>query len=57
METNIDWVNELVLTEGDLMGVIEFNSTNPVNFKDGTANILPIGTEIYRAKEMEVSVL
>lgn len=50
-KTNIDWVNELVLTEGELIGVIEYNISNPVGFKDATANILPIGTEIYKVKE------
>ena len=49
--TNIEWVNELVLTEGDLVGKIEYNTSNPMDFKDSTANILPIGTEIFKAKE------
>jgi len=50
-QTNIDWVDELILTEGDLVGTIEYNSSNPIDFKNATANILPIGTEIYQAKE------
>lgn len=50
-KTNIDWVDELVLTEGDLVGVIEYNSSNSIDFQNATANILPIGTEIYKVKE------
>lgn len=50
-KTNIDWIDELILTEGDLVGVIEYNSANSIDFKDATANILPIGTEIYKVKE------
>lgn len=50
-ETNIDWVNELDLTEGDLVGLIKYNTSNPNDFKNATANILPIGTELYKAKE------
>ncbi|MFJ7735700.1 hypothetical protein ACIQ2D_05085 [Lysinibacillus sp. NPDC097287] len=50
-QTNIDWVDGLILTEGDLVGVIEYNSSNSIDFKDTTANILPIGTEIYKVKE------
>lgn len=50
-ETNIDWVNELVLTEGDLVGFIKYNTSNPTDFKNATANILPIGTELYKVNE------
>lgn len=49
--TNIDWVDELVLTEGDLIGIIKFNTSNPSEFTNSTANILPVGTEIYAAQE------
>lgn len=49
--TNIDWVNELVLTEDDLLGVIKYNTSNVSEFNNSAANILPIGTEIYTTKE------
>jgi hypothetical protein len=50
-ETNIEWVNELSLTKGDLIGVIEFNASNPSEFTNLTANILPIGAKIYTSNE------
>lgn len=49
--TNIDWVDELALTKGEEIGEIEKNTTNPKEFTNKTANILPVGTKIYRAKE------
>ncbi|WP_286231896.1 hypothetical protein [Neobacillus mesonae] len=51
--TNIDWVNELELTKGNLVGEITetFTNGNPKSFKNGMANKLPIGTKIYSAKE------
>jgi len=50
-ETNIDWVNELVLSEGDFVGVMKYHTSNPTDFVDLSANVLPIGTEIYKVKE------
>ena len=50
-ETNIDWVNELVLSESDFVGVIKYHTSNPNDFVDLSANVLPIGTEIYKVKE------
>ncbi|MFJ8236056.1 hypothetical protein ACIQ34_09955 [Ureibacillus sp. NPDC094379] len=50
-QTNIYWVNELVLSEGDFVGVINYHTSNPNNFKDSSANVLPIGTEIYKVNE------
>lgn len=48
--TNIDWVDELSLTKGEEIGEIEKNTTNPKEFINKTANVLPVGTKIYRAK-------
>lgn len=50
-QTNIDWVDELVLTEGELVGIVNYHTSNPSDFKDSTANGLPIGTEIYKVNE------
>jgi len=50
-ETNIDWVNELVLSEGDFVGVMKYHTSNPTDFVDFSANVLPIGTEIYEVME------
>lgn len=42
-KTNIDWVDKLTLTKGELIG--EINKINKVDtdFKDGTSNNIPIG--------------
>ena len=50
-ETNIEWVNELTLSKGDLKGVIELNTSTPSEFTNLTANVLPIGTKIYTSNE------
>lgn len=49
--TNIDWVDELVLTKGEEIGEVEKNTTSSKEFINKTANVLPVGTKIYRAKE------
>ena len=49
--TNIDWVDELALTKGEEIGEIEKNTTSSKEFINKTANVLPVGTKIYRAKE------
>ncbi|MDM5229990.1 hypothetical protein [Lysinibacillus pakistanensis] len=50
-QTNIDWINELQLTENLKVGKIEANSSNAAEFKNGTANMLSVGTEIFTVKE------
>lgn len=50
-QTNFDWVDELELTKYELIGVIEYNTKDKNDFKDATANVLPVGTEIYTVKE------
>jgi len=50
-KTNIDWINELQLTENLKVGKIETNSSNATEFKNGTANKLSVGTEIFTVKE------
>lgn len=50
-QTNIEWVNELQLTENSKIGIIETNSSKAAEFKNGTANKLSKGTEIFTAKE------
>lgn len=49
--TNIDWVDELALTKGEEIGEVEKNTTSSKEFINKTANVLPVGTKIYRAKE------
>ncbi|RFB14759.1 hypothetical protein DZB84_15050 [Bacillus sp. HNG] len=50
-KTNFDWVDELELTENEQIGEIQFNATKAEDFKDGTANYLPMGAQIFTAKE------
>lgn len=50
-KTNIDWINELQFTENSKVGKIEANSSNGTEFKNGTANKLSVGTEIFTVKE------
>jgi len=50
-KTNIDWINELQFTENSKVGKIEANSSNAAEFKNGTANKLSVGTEIFTVKE------
>lgn len=50
-KTNIDWINELQFTENSKVGKIEANSSKAVEFKNGTANKLSVGTEIFTVKE------
>ncbi len=50
-QTNIEWVNELQLTENSKIGIIETNSSKAAEFKNGTANKLSKGTEIFTVKE------
>ncbi|MEH7225382.1 hypothetical protein V7112_16360 [Bacillus sp. JJ1566] len=50
-KTNIDWVNELELTENEQIGEIQFNAKKAEDFKDGAANHLPIGAQIFTTIE------
>lgn len=51
LKTNIDWIDELELNEDKYIGEIKFNSSKAKDFKNGTANLLPIGAKIYSVKE------
>jgi len=51
LKTNIEWVDELELNEDKYIGEIKFNSSKAKDFKNGTANLLPIGAKIYSVKE------
>ena len=53
LKTNIEWLDELDLNEDKYMGEIKFNATKAADFKNGTANHLPIGAKIYSAKERD----
>ncbi|MCC5895396.1 MAG: hypothetical protein JJU16_08050 [Alkalibacterium sp.] len=48
-QTHIDWVDELELTTGNRVMTIEENASDPDDFTHGTANLLPIGTEVFEA--------
>ncbi|ETT86637.1 hypothetical protein MKZ08_10225 [Viridibacillus sp. FSL R5-0477] len=50
-QTGIDWVDELKLVEKEHVGEIEFKASKPEEFKNGAANKLPIGAEIYSVKD------
>ncbi|MEH7236844.1 hypothetical protein [Bacillus sp. JJ1562] len=50
-KTNIDWVDELELTENEQIGEIQFNASKAEDFKDGGANYLPLGAKIFTTKE------
>ncbi|MFJ7982545.1 hypothetical protein ACIQ1D_20030 [Lysinibacillus xylanilyticus] len=53
LKTNIEWIDELELNEDKYIGEIKFNSTKAEGFKNGTANLLPIGAKIYAVKERD----
>ncbi|GAB0168280.1 hypothetical protein LSPCS325_17170 [Lysinibacillus sp. CTST325] len=53
LETNIEWIDELEVNEDKNIGEIEFNATKAEDFKNGTANLLPIGAQIYSVKERD----
>jgi len=50
---NIEWIDELELSEDKYIGEIQFNATKAAGFKNGTANHLPIGAKIYSVKERD----
>ncbi|QPQ31150.1 hypothetical protein [Lysinibacillus sp. JNUCC 51] len=51
LKTNIEWIDELELNEDKYIGEIKFKSSKAKDFKNGTANLLPIGAKIYSVKE------
>ncbi|MDQ0230138.1 hypothetical protein [Metabacillus malikii] len=50
-QTNIDWVDELPLTKDNQISEIKTKNEDNTDFIDGTANILPVGSKIFTAKE------
>jgi len=52
-ETNIEWVDELVLTPNEEIGEIKKQTSIAEDFLNGTSNYLPVGTKIYSSKERE----
>ncbi|MFB7157704.1 hypothetical protein [Lysinibacillus sp. NPDC056232] len=52
-ETEIEWIDELEINEDQYIGAIKYNATKAEDFKNGTANHLPIGAKIYSAKERD----
>lgn len=44
---NIDWVKKKKYTLGKQIGEITNTTNSAYRFKDGSANILPVGTKIY----------
>ena len=52
-QTEIEWIDELEMNEDLFIGNIKFNTTKAEDFKNGTANHLPIGAKIYSAKERD----
>lgn len=50
-KTGIDWVDDLTLTQDELIGEIQSQSSIPSKFINYTSTILPIGSKIYSAKE------
>lgn len=52
-QTNIDWVDELTVTKDEQIGEITDKSGDIQAFKNGTANKLEVGSEIYSVQERE----
>ena len=50
-KTNIDWVEELSLTKDVQIGEIKTRNDTNTDFKDETANKLPVGAKIFSAEE------
>jgi hypothetical protein len=50
-KTKIDWVEELSLTKDVQIGEIRARNDTNTDFKDETANKLPVGAKIFSAKE------
>lgn len=52
-QTDIDWVEELELTQGEEVGEITSRTQSADDFEDGTANQLSEGTKLYKANERD----
>lgn len=52
-KTSIDWVDELTLTQDELVGEIQRQSSIPSEFINYTSTMLPIGSKVYSAKERD----
>jgi hypothetical protein len=52
-QTNIDWVEELSLTNDVQIGEIKTKNDTNTDFKDEMSNKLPIGAKIFSTKERE----
>lgn len=44
-QTEIEWIDELEMNEDQYIGDIQFSATKAEDFKNGTANHLPIGAK------------
>ena len=55
-QSDIDWVDELKLDKKEYIGETTylFTTENAVDFKNGMATSLPIGTHIYSTNEAEI---
>lgn len=49
--TDIEWINALILTECELLGLITYKSVDANTFSNGTANRLNLGSEVYSVNE------
>lgn len=56
-KTGVDWVEELTLTKGELVGEIKKRNNSDTNFEDEMSNRLPIGAKIFSTKENEGPIL
>ena len=52
-QTDIDWVEELKLTQGEEVGEITRTIQSAEDFEDGTANQLSEGIKLYKANERD----
>ena len=50
-KTNINWVEELILTKDVQIGEIKTKNDTHTNFMDEMANKLPVGAKIFSTKE------
>ena len=48
---HIEWVKNLKLTNGEMIGEIVYKYSKGVKFKQGMATKLSLGSKVYRAKE------
>jgi hypothetical protein len=48
---DIEWVKNLKLTNGEMIGEIVYKYSKGEKFKQGMATKLPLGSKVYRTKE------